>query len=251
MRQKKSTLLQLLPALLLILISSPLFAVADYAREQRWADEVLPGLLVGDPVYLMQPNRHRFLGLYARTQNPRTAVIVVHGMGLHPDWGMIGTLRTRLFDAGYSTLSIQMPVLAADADYREYVALFPEAAQRLQVAVDFIKQQHYQCIAIVSHSNGSRISRVYMANNPVEVSAWAAISLTQGDTYSNIRAPVLDLYGENDLPHVLSANATRKQSLLNAESKQQVIAGADHFFNGHEELMVAAVKMFLDQEACK
>ncbi len=251
MQHLKANRLQLALALSLLTLSFTLMARPDYAREQRWADEVVPGLLVGEAVYLTQPNKHQFLGIYAQTDRKPTAVIVVHGMGLHPDWGMIGTLRQRLFDDGYSTLSIQMPVLAAEAEYTAYPPLFVDAAQRLQIAVDYIKQQKHHCIAIVSHSNGSRMSRGYMEKNPPQVSAWVAISLTQGDTYANIKTPVLDLYGENDLPHVLSANAKRKQSLLNPASKQQSIADADHFFSGHEDLMVAAVKQFLDNEACK
>ena len=39
---------------------------------------------------------------------------LVHGLGIHPDWGLIGALRSDLPDAGYTTLSVQMPVLAAD-----------------------------------------------------------------------------------------------------------------------------------------
>jgi len=30
----------------------------DYAREKKWADEVVPGLVVGDPVYLETPRGH-------------------------------------------------------------------------------------------------------------------------------------------------------------------------------------------------
>ena len=37
--------------LLLWLPQLPAFA-ADYAREQRWTDEILPGLVVGEPDYL-------------------------------------------------------------------------------------------------------------------------------------------------------------------------------------------------------
>lgn len=251
MQQRKANRLQLAIVLSLFSLSFTLMAIPDYEREKRWADEVVPGLLVGEAIYLTQPNKHQFLGIYAQTDRKPTAVIVVHGMGLHPDWGMIGTLRQHLFDDGYSTLSIQMPVLAADAEYTAYPPLFPDAAERLQIAVEYLTQQKHQCIAIVSHSNGSRMSRGYMEKSPPDISAWVAISLTQGDTYTNIKVPVLDLYGENDLPHVLSANAKRKQTLASPASKQQSIAGADHFFNGREDLMVAAVKQFLDNEACK
>jgi hypothetical protein len=38
---------------------------ADYAREKKWAEEVVPGLVVGDPVYLQTPRgHHKFLALF-------------------------------------------------------------------------------------------------------------------------------------------------------------------------------------------
>jgi pimeloyl-ACP methyl ester carboxylesterase len=231
---------------LLWMTSSPAFAAPDYGREQRWADEITPGIIVGDPVYLTQKNGHKFLGLYAEAAQARMAVVVVHGMGIHPDWGLIGTLRQRLVDDGYTTLSIQMPVLAAEAQSDAYTPLFPDGAERIGLAVAYLKAKGYQRIAVASHSNGSRMSRVYMAAGPADVSAWVALSLTQGDSFAGVRAPVLDLYGENDLPHVLASVAKRKASLANPASKQVVIAGTDHFFAGHEEAMVAAVKQFLD-----
>jgi triacylglycerol esterase/lipase EstA (alpha/beta hydrolase family) len=223
-------------SLLLLTLSAPVFAAPDYAREQRWANEITPGIVVGDPMYLEQKNGHKFLGLYAEATNAKMGVVVVHGMGIHPDWGLIGTLRQRLVDDGYTTLSIQMPVLAVEAPSEAYPPLFPDAAERLRLAVAYLKAMGYKRIAIVSHSNGSRMTRVYMATNPPDVSAWVALSLTQGDTFAGVKAPVFDLSGQNDLPHVLASTAKRKASLANA----------DHFFAGQEEAMVTAVKGFLD-----
>ena len=54
-------------------------------------------------------------------------VVVVHGLGVHPDWGLIGGLRSGLADAGYVTLSVQMPVLAATATRDDYAPTLPEA----------------------------------------------------------------------------------------------------------------------------
>lgn len=231
---------------LLLLASAPTLAAPDYAREKRWHDEVTPGIIVGDAVYLKQKNGHEFLGIYAEADKPKMGVVVVHGMGLHPDHGLIGTLRQRLVDYGYTTLSIQMPVLAADAQSDAYPAVFPEAAERLALAVAYLKKKGYKRIAIASHSNGSRMTRVYMTKNPPDVGAWAALSLTREETFAGVKVPVLDLYGGNDLPHVLSATDKRNASLKNPASKQSVIPGADHFFADHEEEMVQAVREFLD-----
>lgn len=231
----------------MLIIGNQVFAAADYAREKRWANEILPTIMVGEPIYLTQHNRHSFLGLYAAEKNSPTALLIVHGMGLNPNWGMIGTLRRDLFDAGYTTLSIQMPVLAANAGSSAYPALFPEAVERLQLAVTYLKKQGYRRIVIISHSNGSRMSRVYMASNPSQVNAWVALSLTQGDTFAGIKVPILDLYGSNDLDHVLRSTEKRKASFRNRASRQIMINGADHFFAGREEIMIAKVKAFLQE----
>lgn len=234
-----------------LVVSASAFAAPDYAREKRWADEVTPGIVVGDPVYLEQKNRHKFLGIYTEAANARMGLVVVHGIGIHPDWGMIGTLRQRLPDHGYATLSIQMPILAVDAKPEAYPATFPEAVERLQRAVTYLKSKGYKRIALVSHSMGSRMSHGYMIRNPADVSAWAALGTGTGPgpviTYDGINAPVLDLYGANELPRVLEGAAERKASLKDkALSKQVVVPDTDHFFANHEDAMVKAVKDFLD-----
>ncbi|MBE0620838.1 MAG: DUF3530 family protein [Burkholderiales bacterium] len=238
----------------LLLVSISAFAAPDYAREQRWADEITPAIVVGDPVHLTQQNGHKFLGIYTEAANAKMGVVVVHGIGIHPDWGMIGTLRQRLPDLGYATLSIQMPVLAADARAPAYAETLPDAVERLQLAVHWLADKGYKRIALVSHSMGSRMAYGYMKRNPVEVDAWAALGMSAahelhipGLVFSGIEAPVLDLYGSKDLPQVLAGAALRRASLIaNAASKQVVIPGSDHFFAGHEAEMVKAVKDFLD-----
>lgn len=222
-------------------------SVADYAREKKWADEVVPGLVVGDPVYLETPRgHHKFLTLFTEAAGTDKAAIVVHGLGIHPDWGMIGTLRTELADRGFTTLSIQMPILAADARGDQYPPTFPEAAERIGEAVAFLKAKGYKHIAIVSHSMGARMSSVYLAGKPdPAVKAWASLGIPAGD-YQAMKLPILDLYGDNDLPPVLTNASNRKQSFATADSRQVKIARADHFFNGREAEMVTAVAEFLN-----
>lgn len=233
---------------LVVLFSLVAFAepAADYAREKKWADEVVPGVVVGDPVYLQTPRgHHRFLALFTPVEG-RKAVIVVHGMGIHPDWGMIGTLRTELADRGFATLSIQMPVLAADAQGKDYPPTFPEAADRIAQAVDFLKAKGYTQLAIVSHSLGSRMSHLYLSGKPDgAVKAWASLGLQQDD-YAGLKLPILDMYGDNDLPPVLGGAANRKHSLAAGNSRQVVIPHADHFYTAHEGKMVDTVATFLN-----
>lgn len=239
---------------LLLLISLPVIAAPDYAREQRWADEITPAIVVGDPLYLTQKNGHRFLGIYTEAANAKMGVVVVHGMGINPDWGMIGTLRQRLPDFGYATLSIQMPVFAANARAEAYAEAFPDAIERIELAVAALQAKGYRRIALVSHSLGSRMAYAYMKHNPVAVTAWAALGMPPAPDghdaallYIGIAAPVLDLYGSSDLPQVIAGAPLRRASLKGkTASKQVVIAGSDHFYAGHEEDMVKSIVDFLD-----
>ncbi len=239
----------------LLLLSMSVFAASDYAREKRWENEITPGIVVGDPSYLVQNNGHKFLGIYTEAANARMGVVVVHGIGVHPDWGLIGSLRQRLPEYGYATLSIQMPVLAVNASPGAYAATFPEAIERLQLAVGYLVNKGHRRIALVSHSMGSRMAHAYMAGHSSEISAWAALSMSApsgntdaAKTYAGFRTPVLDLYGARDLPQVLASAARRYLSLAgNKESKQMLIPDADHFFANHENEMIKAVKNFLDR----
>lgn len=239
--------LQCLIALCVLFVCTRLaVADADYAREKKWADEVVPGLVVGDAVYLQAPRGHRkFLTLFTPVAGTDKAAIVVHGMGIHPDWGMIGTLRAELADRGYATLSVQMPILAADATSEAYPPTFPEAAERLAEAVGFLKAKGYSRLAIVSHSMGSRMSRAYLAGQPdPAVKSWASLGLSVDD-YGKLGLPILDLYGDNDLPPVLANAGKRRQSLASLDSRQIAVPRADHFFTGREAEMLTAVADFL------
>ena len=237
-------------AILLLLFAQSAFA-ADYAREKKWADEITPSIVVGDPLYL-EADSHRFLALYTEAAKPKGAVIVVHGLGVHPDWNLIGVLRSGLAEQGYTTLSVQMPVLAADAKSEAYPATFDEAAARLQAAAAYLKSKGYRSIALVSHSMGSRMSFHYLARHPdAPVRAWVAIGMPGEVDYRKARVPVLDLYGDNDLPVVLQ-NAKKRAYSLTAKGSQQIVAPkADHFFANRDAELVGFVKAYLDRFAAE
>jgi pimeloyl-ACP methyl ester carboxylesterase len=225
-------------------------AQADYAREQRWADEISPGVVVGDPVYLGGGSSRRFLAIWAPNPKAAAGVIVVHGLGLHPDWGLNGTLRSRLAEQGYSTLSIQMPVMAAVAKADRYPSLFPEAAERLTIAIAFLRKQGVKKIAIVSHSMGSRMTNYFLNQAPAAaIDAWVAIGLSGEFTEpASFKAPVLDLYGEKDFPGVLDNAAKRAAAIRTVRGSGQVqVAGADHFFAGLEDELARQTGLFLEQ----
>ncbi len=234
--------------LLLTLLAAGQFAqAADLVREQRWADEILPAILDGEPVWLEQASGHKFLGLFIEAAKARGAVILVHGMGVHPDWGINGVMRTRLAEQGYATLSIQMPVQGADAVPGDYVTTFPDASERIGKAAAWLKAKGYDKIALISHSLGGRMARTYfVTNKATPVKAWAALSMGFDD-FKGVSVPVLDIYAEQDHPPVLKIVAAHKRSLANPASVQRMLPATGHFYDGKEVEVTNLVKDWLDK----
>ena len=230
------------------------FAIAafsqDYEREKRWADEITPALMVGNAVWLEQKNGHRFLGLYTETKNPRGAVIVAHGRGWSPDFELYGALRTKLAEQGYATLSIQLPVLPSTAKIGDYIPVYPDAGERFQLAVDFVKAKGYRNIAIVSHSLGATMANQYLIRTEDRaVGAWVFIGIINGlEEMFRVRIPVLDVYGGNDWTVTMwGADERKKQILRNPGSGQIMVPDAKHFFEDREEELVGIIVNFLDR----
>ncbi len=235
-------------------------AASDYAREKRFADEVTAQLVVGDAVTIPPPagapaGYRPFLGLYTVGKPGMPAVVLAHGVGTHPEDGLTGSLRLRLNDLGYTTLAIQMPIAAKEATVDDYYpALFPEAGARLQAASLWLKAKGHANVALVSHTFGSWMANVYLDKNAHDKSyqAWVCISLTGGYSFAvrNYPFPVLDLYGESDIPVTVSS-AWRRSALLRlaaAGSRQQMIAGADAQWRGKEQAAAQAIAEFLRQQ---
>jgi Protein of unknown function (DUF3530) len=235
--------------LLAFLLAACSAAAQDYDREKRWAAEVVPGLVVGDAVQLKLPSGREFLGIYAENKAAKNAIVLVHGIGVHPDHSVIGVLRVTLSEMGYATLSIQMPVLASDAAPSEYFpALFPEAVARIQSGADWLAVRGYPRPVLLSHSMGSWMSNVYYERTQnAPYSAWICMGRSgEFGRMGNVRVPVLDLYGENDLGSVRRAD-WRRRIVLNTipGSKQMMISGADHFYAGKEKELAGVIAAFL------
>jgi alpha/beta superfamily hydrolase len=227
-------------ALVLLFAATTVFA-QDYEREQRWASEVVPNLVVGEAIQISLPARS-FLGIYTEAKPGKAAILLVHGLGVHPDHGVVGSLRSLLADLGYTTLSIQMPVQRAEAAADAYPVLFPEAAARIEAAAGWLAAKGYRRPVLLSHSMGSRMADAHFARGrAAPFSAWVSLGM-MGDFTSKPGIPLLDVYGENDFPQVLHEVSGRR-------TRQLRIAGADHYYLGREAELAHAIAAFLDRQS--
>jgi pimeloyl-ACP methyl ester carboxylesterase len=224
-------------------------AAQDHEREARWAEQTLATLVAGDAVWLTQKSGHRFLALHLPAKQPRGAVIVAHGRGWAPDHDLYGALRTRLADAGYSTLSIQLPVLPGTAKVGDYLPTFPDADERFALAAAWLREQGHGDIAIVSHSLGATMANHYLiraADSPVR--AWVFIGIINGlEDMFRIRIPVLDVFGEQDWDITRVGAGERLAQIARIPGSQQVVVkNAQHFFEGRDDELARVIVGFLD-----
>jgi pimeloyl-ACP methyl ester carboxylesterase len=251
--------------LVTILLAAPCHGLAsDLAKEKRWAEQVVDAIFDGEPVTL-KDGELDFLAIYTPSaiSNSTDAVILLHGLGVHPDWDqVIRPLRTGLPEHGWSTLSLQMPILANGIGYEEYAPLFIEVPGRIESGIKYLKKQGAKRIVIISHSLGASMAAYYLANNQPEIIAgFVAIGMGGASSYPEmnniqslklIRVPVFDLFGENDLAGVLAsakdkklAVESRKYPAVNNTSSQKMMGGTDHFFNGQNEALINEVSSWL------
>ncbi len=244
--------LQLMLTLLAVLTLPMRYACAqDYEREKRYADEVISGLVVGDAVFINAGSGRNFLALYTQAKTTKPAVVLAHGVGVHPDFGLMALLRARLADMGYSTLSIQLPVASKEAQIDDYFPkVFPDAADRLAKAADWLRDKGHTNVVLASHSMGAWMANVYLdqAHATTPYKAWIVMGLTGGYSWNMRRyaMPILDVYGEQDIAPVLGAVARRKLALKSSNGSQQIeIEGADHQYAGRENQLASVIDGFL------
>jgi alpha/beta superfamily hydrolase len=222
---------------------------ADYAREERWAQEVVPAIVVGDAVYLATPTRPKVLAILAEPSGAaKRGVVIVHGLGVHPDWGLSGGVRTRLAEAGFITLSVQMPVLAADATRDDYTSTLPEASERIAAAIRYLRDRGVQKIAIVSHSYGATMVNAYLARpDALAIDAWVPVGMF-GAFLAKPKEPVLDVVAERDAREILAdAKRRARDPLHDACSRSLTVAGTDHYFDNRQAELTSAIVAFLER----
>jgi predicted alpha/beta hydrolase family esterase len=260
----KYLLLLLLLLLPLVVLTANAASQSDLAKEKRWEEQIVPSLMVGEAVKL-KADGVEFLGLYAEssTDQSKGAVILIHGMGVHPAWpDVIEPLRMELPEHGWHTLSLQMPVLDNEAEEKDYPPLFSEVPARIQAGVDFLKSKGINNVVISGHSTGATMAFHYLATTrDPTVKTFAILSCGTGiqkdarsNTLENFKkiqgVNIVDVYGSEDTKKVLSA-LTQRQSLapeVHGKRYQNLkINGAGHFYREKQHELITQLSAMLDR----
>lgn len=205
-----------------------------------------------------------FLGLY---REPAAGVvqgvaIIVHGMGGHADWPeVIAPLRMRLPEAGWASLSLQMPVLPPGAPLADYGRTVQASGYRISAALQYLEKQGYINIISIGYGYGAALIADYLAFNPGNrMGAFVGVSVQSHEflnprlkllnDLASIDIPVLDIYAGRDRGRVLrQADDRRLAGRKNGRHiyDQIMIGGADRFYTGKENVMTSRICGWLEQ----
>ena len=167
-----------------------------------------------------------FSGVLLETSCAKVGVVLYHGRGLTPRSAVIEEMRTSLYRAGYSTLSIENPLpLNGQTDFLSYVNdvsndnyVFPEAYARMRTAINHLQSLGVEEVVVAGFSLGSRLATAHVARgqmNELPILGLLGVGmygnsidpLNVAKTLGEVTVPVLDLYGDADTDAVDTAAA--------------------------------------------
>lgn len=238
---------------------------SDEKREAEMAADVQKTLNLGHAIWL-EADKKKFLGLLTDTaKNPRSGmVILLHDTGGHPNQqAVIKNLRAFFPQHHWATLSIQLPVHEASASVQDYYSLFPDAKNRLASAIEFAKNEKVEQIAVVGYGLGGLMATYALSETKNEnVAALVTISLPVPETTENtaqtlqfipkITQPMLDIFGEQDMPDVVRSARDRAVSgKKNPHYRQVQIDHEGHFFLHDDDVLVKRIYSWLNSAELK
>ncbi len=248
--------------ILMITAGTSFGELADFDREARLTSEAEAGLFDGELVYLKDGERD-FLSIFTESMTDETkgAVLVLHGRGNHPDWHHVaGPVRIGLAERGWTTLSLQMPVLKNGATYYDYVPMIPESFPRIEAGLRYLREQGFNWVAIVAHSCSVHMTMAWIREFGDETfNAYVGLGMGATDIHQymakpfpldQMQVPILDVYGSEDFNSVTSVAAARKELIEaggNTQSNQTEIAGTDHYFENYEDELIGIISEWLTE----
>jgi len=180
-------------------------------------------------------------------------VVIVHGIGVHPDPRGDRRAALEAHRPWLTTLSIQMPVQAADARLR---GLLPGA-------VSGVAGPDRPRGGLARRQGGAegrhrfpqpgRVDDQHLLRRERELAlpGLGLLGLTGGYSLATWFSPrpILDVYGENDLEPSACGCLAPPLTLASAPegSRQVMIAGTDHFYAGKEDELARTISGWLGE----
>ena len=168
---------------------------------------------------------------------------------------MIRTLRTRLTENGWDTLSLLMPMAGRQSPRDIYYSLKDISIYRISEAVKFFEKKNNINLGLVGHGMGANMAAQFQAATPLEgirgivmINADAKHASTE-EALKVIDVPILDLYGSQSHPRVQDTAVNRKRAISftagNLNFRQYRYLGADDDFRGLQDQLYLTIRAWL------
>ena len=254
--------------LMVVLVAYASYSTASFKyREQRWATQILDSQMIGEAVWL-KVKQDKFLALYTPAAKPEGAVILMHDAGLNPDWpDVISPLRRELPGHGWTTLSLQMPLLPQNAPLTAFGPIMDETPQRIRAGIEFLRGKGIRRIVLIGHDMGAAMGTVFLASAAKHgVAGFVGIAMNAPvlngtlntldprlytpNALAKLTLPILDIYGGQDVSTVTGSAPERLAAASKAGNKnyeQELFPEANHYFMNHDHELVARVAKWLEK----
>lgn len=237
----------------------------DRERELQISEKLEQELKSGDIMWL-NANGKKFQAILQKQTNEQAkgAVILLHGMGAHPDWPqIISPIRKALPKYGWATLSIQLPIIAAENQIEDYGKTFDDAAARIEAAIGKLHELKFRNIVAIGHSFGAASVLSYFEQaDGRRIVALVAIGLQDYafvkppidilGLIENADVPILDIYGSRDYKKAIDQAADRRLAAKkggNNDYVQMEVEGADHYFTKLEDVLIKRIRGWMEKAA--
>jgi len=210
---------------------TPASANINYWQEKQFSSQLVKLLPQRQIQWLETSPKTLALVIPSHATHPQGVAIILPAPGEHPDqMPIIGNLRQQLPGRGWSSLSVQMPVIDK-SNPSELVQLYDAARPRLDAAINLILQQNPASrIILIAHGFSGSVAIQYLRDHPqlfagngsAAVKGLVLISLpgqeASGDWLDSteglqsLTLPILDIFAEYDRQEVLDSAPERLKS---------------------------------------
>jgi acetyl esterase/lipase len=178
----------------------------DAGREQAIQDE-LARRLPGAEIVLLDVDKAKVVGLYREqtARQARGAVLLLPGMDRSADDpGLVRAFREALPKVGWSTFSLQLPLLPPGSPREAYGGVVEPARKRIQAALAQLAKLQQKNIVVVGIDLGGALA-LLTAPDTKDMKGVVALSLDFVDglnpavdpsaSFDKLKVPVFDIYG--------------------------------------------------------
>lgn len=231
----------------------------DSNREKLIYQQNLQEIFDGNHFYI-DYKYGKFSVLEIFDKNIDTAVLYLHGRGLHPNsQNLAYPIRTELSNK-YNTYSIQLPVLEKLSTYYDYTDIFYDSDERIKSAIEHISVKNKKII-LIAHSCGVHMLMSFINNAKLSENVSSLVLIGSGAIdkgqkliyqypYSKISVPILDIYGEYDFNYVIIEAKKRERLIkkISSKSQQIQIKSSNHYHEDNSIKLIAHVKKWLSNQ---